>query len=143
MQPQNPGSFDSASAGGMNGQGSALMRLMALRQQGASPQAGNNVPLPAAPVQTGSPINMQSMNQAAQQPPMQAAQPQLPQGAPQQTFGGEDPNLSLALGALSNYIKAHAEGHMADKGVHMAKANAKVREASAPQNPPAAPVGGQ
>lgn len=149
MQPdtQNPqpGGFMTTAGAGQPGQGGALLRLMQLRGSiNASPQQGNNVPLPAAQMQSGSPINMQSMQQAGQQmqQPQVAAQPQ-PAQAPQTSFTGEDPNLQIALGALSNYVKAHGESHMAEHGVHMAKANAKVREAQAPQNPPASQVGGQ
>lgn len=139
----NPGSF--MAPAGQPGQGSALMRLMALRQQGATPQAGAT-PLPAAPVQTGSPINQRQMIDATSMGQQSPPPVQMPAGGgsmagnpPQTTFSGQDPNLQIALGALANFTKAHGEKIMAESGVHDAKARAKILESQA--NPPAAPVG--
>jgi hypothetical protein len=121
---------------------------MALRNMGASPNGIQNpgssdYVAPASSPTTNainpSQIARAGQQQQSQQPTPQPGQAPQPQIAPQTTFNGEDPNLSIALGALANFAKAHAESHMADHGVHMAKANAKVREAQAPA-PQTAPV---
>lgn len=144
MNPQgNPGSFMSQGAGQPQNQGSALMRLMQLRQMGASPQAGNNVPLPAAPVQTGSPINMNSMNQAGgggqpmpQTPNMQQPQPGM---NPQASLNPDDQHLDLALNALASYVKSHGSALEAKHNVPLKKAQASAMATQ--QNPPSSGVG--
>lgn len=152
FQPQpNPGSFMSTAAGQPANQGSALMRLMQLRSLGATPQAGAT-PLPAAPVQTGSPISMRSMDQAAQQSqtqPQPAPTPQMPSGggsmapvqpvqAPQTTFDPHGQALQIATQALANYIGNHGKALEAAHEVPRKTAEAKVIAASA--QPPASPV---
>ena len=124
------GSFDSPATGMQPNQGSALMRLFQLRQQGATPQAGNNVPLPAAPVSEGSPISMSSMDQAQKQDTGQPTQQP-------QNFDPHSAALQTAMGALSNYVGSHAKALEADHHVPMKGAQAKV---IASQAQPAAPV---
>lgn len=144
---QNPGQFMNPQGTGQPGQGSALLRLMQLRNLGATPQAGAT-PLPAAPVQTGSPISMRSMDQAAQQP-QPAPTPQMPAGggsmapvqpgqAPQTTFDPHGQALQIATQALANYIGNHGKALEAQHEVPRKTAEAKVIAAQA--QPPASPV---
>lgn len=135
---------------GQPGAGSALLRLMQLRAQGSTPGALNGnlqnsgAVLPAAPNQ-GNAINPSQLAQAGQQalqaprimgaPPQGdvagAGAPQMPSGMAQPTPTTPDDNLSVALQALGNYIKAHGEAHMAKNGVPQAKAHASLISAQA------------
>ena len=123
----NSGSFASPSTGMQSGQGSALMRLMALRNQGASPMQANantvnpQAVLPVAPVSSGSPINMQSMNQAQQQP-----MPQEQTQAPMQTYDPHGEALKIAMSALQNYIGSHGKALEAKHDVPRKTAEAKT-----------------
>lgn len=134
MQPNgnqpNPGSFM-----GGNGAGSALMRLMQLRQQGATPQQTANPVTPAQPpTGVGGPPRIMG---APPQGDVGGTMSISPQNIPQGVGGAQsvqppttpDDNLQIALAALGNYIKAHGEAHMAKSGVPQAKAHAAVIQA--------------
>lgn len=141
MQPngnQNPGSFM-----GGNGAGSALMRLMQLRQQGVTPQQTANPVTPAQPpTGVGGPPRIMG---APPQGDVGGTMPISPQNAPQGMGGTQqvqppttpDDNLQIALAALGNYIKAHGEAHMSKNGVNESKARASVISSQA------RPQGGQ
>lgn len=159
---QNPGQFMNPQGTGQPGQGSALLRLMQLRNLGATPQAGAT-PLPAAPVQTGSPIPgnpwLRQATMAASQAEQNAAgtsdvAPSFPTGSPQLPSGGGsmapvapgapttfDPHgeaLKIATQALANYIGNHGKALEAQHEVPRKTAEAKLIVGQA--QPPASPV---
>lgn len=155
MNPQNnpgtnPGSFLSPATGNAPGQGSALMRLLQMRQsQGITPASQNpggiGYVAPAAPPQ-GNAINPSQISAAGQQPQPQPVQGPAGMGS-QAPVPPVNPNVAMdphgealqtAMAALSNYIGNHGKSLEAQHDVPRKNAEAKLIAAQAPQ---AAPVG--
>lgn len=133
------------------GTGSALMRLMQLRQQGATPNAvqnpGSTAYVPPAASPTTNAINPSQISAAGQQQPPQPVQG--PPGMGSQAATPVNPNIAIdphsealqtAMGALSNYIAGHAKSLQADHGVQEKEARAKLISSQA-QPASGSPVG--
>jgi len=149
----NPGSFMSPSTGQPSGTGSALQRLMALRQQNgggqlANPQSPGYVAPPSNPTTNAINPSQISAAGAQQQPPAPA--PQGPPGMGAQApvppnangvnmaYDPHDQALQVAMEALGNYVGSHAKAVEAKHDVPRKQAEAKLIAAQTPQ---AAPVG--
>lgn len=149
------GSFLSPATGNAQGQGSALMRLLALRKQGVTPASqdtGGAGYVPPASAPTGNAINPSQIAAAGAQPPSQPVQgppgmgaqaevpPTQPNINPGEALDPHSEALQTAMGALSNYIAGHTKALQADHGVPEKEARAKVIASQANAGPSSSPV---
>lgn len=139
----NPGQFMNPQ-GNNPGGGSALLQLLRLKAMGGNvpgqtANAGNpqGIQMSQPPQGVGGlPPTQQNGSVTSLSSPPPPATPSNPQQA---AMAGQTPpttpddNLTIALQALGNYIKGHAEAHMARNGVPQAKAQAQAIAARNPQ----------